>query len=399
MNMEFHLTGLGLVFINKMDIEKFSRNQNINFEFTRTTLSIGVKCIKTIYFTIDENEEFLFDEPQNIKEIIQENKINFFIFYSKLSGKQTYELEKNYNVIVYDIVHVYLKSWLINSHDERTKTYINIQKLKYLLPYYQYKCEQEKDDLESRKIILRFYESKLARLKSQKSKKHTSLPVVSFVGHIGTGKSTLFNELVKLYSNHNFISKEYNITIDERTHKIHFHDGAEILIKDNISLCEYIPEELQDIYQYFIQRAFQADLIVFVEDLETINKSFIKETFINQFLPHYNTPQLVVINKVDKSHWMDMLDIEIAENLFLISAIHQLNFNTLESKIKNILFKNWKTCTMFIPLGQSNVLNQIKKVGHLIKIQQRKNGIKLIIRLSSKNYNKYRDYIWIEGKN
>ncbi len=395
--MEQFLLSNGLVFVNEDNLEIPIQNKMANLELQKVILSAGIRCVKQINFTMD-NEHFVFDESIDLKKLVKKEKVHFFAFCNRLSGKQMYELQKEYDVEVFDCVLLYLKAWQIFSTNEITKLRVNIAKLNYMLPYYQYLCEKEKQDFESYQILLRFYKMNLADKvsKNKRKKKNHPFPVVSLIGQMNTGKTTLYNELSGLYGRKIIHTFPFTpTTIDSKESKIRFKDGKSIILKDNISFYTYLPEELLDIYQDLLKEAFKADLLIDVEDIGTFlqfkNNSNVK-------IPR-SLPIIEVLNKVDVDGMIEIMDTQLIDNLFFISASHHLNFNVLENHIKKYLSKYWKTCTMFIPCNEIHILKQITKSGHVLKRQDLLDGTKITIEISNQVYNQYIDYVWIEGKN
>lgn len=377
-------------------------------EFYKLIDSFSV-IVETFHFAIDKHNNIIIHNEEILNSIIKQNKIKILIFNIELTPEQRFQLELEYNVKIYDLVLLYIHGWYVNATKNSTKQLIFDAETGYQYSYFKSVLniledsfvKEEKELIDDLNDKINEYEmSKYAiEIHQNKNSKRKGIKTVSIIGHSDTGKTTLFNELLNLYGKTKK-SKDKLVTIDQKKAIIKFDDNKEVYLTDNICLYEYLPKELNEIYFSWLESAFDADMIIVVEDQHIFNESTGMWDFLENVLEHIeglNLPIVFVINKVDEIDvTYDTLALNLP-NLTFISAKNHLNFNVLEKHIKNYLFNDWKKYKLFIPSNEIDELYEILKIkNHILLETKLEFGLMLEVELSPNYYNKFKDYIWVD---
>ena len=122
---------------------------------------------------------------------------------------------------------------------------------------------------------------------------------ISLIGYTNTGKSTLFNALVKARA---YAADQLFATLDTTTRQLYLGDaGRSVSLSDTVGFIRDLPHGLVDAFQATLQEAIDADLLVHVVD--AANPRFAEQILqVQSVLKEIGAdsiPQLLVFNKID----------------------------------------------------------------------------------------------------
>lgn len=169
-----------------------------------------------------------------------------------------------------------------------------------------------------------------------------SVPLYAIVGYTNVGKSTLFNAL----TGSNVIAEDKLFATLDPTHRQMFVQGTlgqgAVVLSDTVGFIRDLPKELKSAFRATLEELFEATAIIHVLDASDPEISERKRA-VEQVLEELgvlDTPQLLVLNKID------LVDPEILEGLKIqyspiaISASTKVGFRTLLDAMSSLLPSN-----------------------------------------------------------
>ena len=122
---------------------------------------------------------------------------------------------------------------------------------------------------------------------------------ISLIGYTNSGKSTLFNALVKAQT---YAADQLFATLDTTTRQLYLADaGSSVSLSDTVGFIRDLPHGLVDAFQSTLQEAIDADLLIHVVD--AASPHFVEQVEqVQRVLGEIGAekiPQLLVFNKID----------------------------------------------------------------------------------------------------
>ena len=179
---------------------------------------------------------------------------------------------------------------------------------------------------------------------------------VSLVGYTNAGKSTLFKALTGADV---FIKDQLFATLDTTIRKLILDSSHNVLLSDTVGFIRKLPHNLIASFRSTLKEVLEADLIVIVLDISSIEIEDHLHT-INNVLKDMganDVPVLHVLNKADK---ISDDKIEKVKRSFvdsvIISAQHHLMISELKKKIVEKMESNFQTVELQIPYKDGKII-------------------------------------------
>ena len=181
--------------------------------------------------------------------------------------------------------------------------------------------------------------------RSQRGRRH--VPVISIVGYTNAGKSTLLNSLTR---SEVYAKDELFATLDPTSRRLRFPREKEVVITDTVGFIRDLPETLVNAFRATLEELDDADLLLHVIDaadplLERQMQSVEK---VLRALELENKPRLLVFNKCDQIHPMDVERFGEGENAVTISALKRDGFDALLKKAAEYIWPD-DSAQLFAP--------------------------------------------------
>jgi GTP-binding protein HflX len=140
---------------------------------------------------------------------------------------------------------------------------------------------------------------KLQRKTQRRQRERRDAFNISLVGYTNTGKSTLFNALVKART---YAADQLFATLDTTTRQLYLGEaGRSVSLSDTVGFIRDLPHGLVDAFQATLREAIEADLLLHVVDAS--NPSYVEQIAeVQRVLTEIgaqDVPQLLVFNKID----------------------------------------------------------------------------------------------------
>jgi len=140
---------------------------------------------------------------------------------------------------------------------------------------------------------------KLQRKTQRRQRERRDAFNISLVGYTNTGKSTLFNALVKART---YAADQLFATLDTTTRQLYLGEaGRSVSLSDTVGFIRDLPHGLVDAFQATLREAIEADLLLHVVDAS--NPGHVEQIAevqrVLQEIGAEDVPQLLVFNKLD----------------------------------------------------------------------------------------------------
>lgn len=373
------------------------------------TINNSLDELKNLLNTIGINELVRFTQklnkpnnktylgPGKIEELVEYIKVeepDYVVFDDELSPLMLFNLEKAISVPILDRTRVILEIFKIQASSPLSKLEVELANLKYMLPRIESlsdditfdrqggvnnkgkgetKLELDKRILQNKIIVCekKIEEIKKRTILNQNKRKKENIKNIALVGYTNAGKSSTMNALVDYlnkceYKNNlkaDFVEAEDKLfkTLSTSIKKLTYKNVS-FYLSDTIGFINKLPHILVNSFYATLLEAKNADLLIIVLDISTINFAKEYRTTLETLraLNITNTPILLLLNKVDKIE---------AESLQVDSNIDNLIYSNKEIKyqqalldyIYNFLTKDYTILDLRVPYTSFKITSQIEE--------------------------------------
>jgi GTPase len=218
-----------------------------------------------------------------IRDYIEENKIDIAIFDDELSPAQMRNLDKNLNCRILDRNNLILDIFAIRARTSHAKTQVELAQYQYLLPRLtgmwthlerqrggiglrgpgETEIETDRRIIRDRIALLKKKLIKIDKQKSTQRQNRGKMVQVAFVGYTNVGKSTIMNLLSK---SDVFAENKLFATLDTTVRKMVIKN-LPFLITDTVGFIRKLPHDLVESFKSTLDEVREADLLVHVVDI------------------------------------------------------------------------------------------------------------------------------------
>lgn len=218
-----------------------------------------------------------------IKDYIEENKIDIAIFDDELSPAQMRNLDKNLNCRILDRNNLILDIFAIRARTSHAKTQVELAQYQYLLPRLtgmwthlerqrggiglrgpgETEIETDRRIIRDRIALLKKKLIKIDKQKSTQRQNRGKMVQVALVGYTNVGKSTIMNLLSK---SEVFAENKLFATLDTTVRKMVIKN-LPFLITDTVGFIRKLPHDLVESFKSTLDEVREADLLVHVVDI------------------------------------------------------------------------------------------------------------------------------------
>lgn len=350
-------------------------------------------------------------KAEEISKYISENKIRTVVFNNELTPAQIKNLEEKIDAKIIDRTRLILDIFAQRAHTKEAKLQVELAQLEYLLPRLTKKGVymdnqvggigtrgpgETKLEYDRRKIMQRIEKIKeelkkvvVARQEQKKLRLESKIPIVALIGYTNSGKSTLFNSLLK--QNFAYADDKLFATLDPLTRKLVLPQGGEIILVDTVGFIDRLPHTLIESFKSTLEVVKDASLLLEVIDV-TSEEIEEKENLVNTILEELQAskiPRIKVYNKIDllenykKSFIFKKFNSKYS---VFISAKYSINLENLIEKIETFLNLKSLTKTLKIPPHKYEILDFIYKHCKIISNNVEDNLLLLKVKTNKETY-------------
>ncbi|MCH2673013.1 MAG: GTPase HflX [Dehalococcoidia bacterium] len=291
-------------------------------ELRNLSISAGAEPILEIFQLLDKplNTYVGSGKIIEIKSLIKKMHIDVCIFDDELNPSTQRDLEKKLNVKVIDRTALILDIFSKRAQSHEGKLQVELAQSEYLLPRLAGQWSHlerlgggigtrgpGETQIETDRRLIR---GRIKRVKagmkkventrtSQRSKRMTNNIInYSLVGYTNSGKSLLFNRLVKS----NILSKNQLFsTLDTTTRKFFLQHNISSTISDTVGFINKLPTILVESFKSTLEEAVNADILLHVVDFAADDylEKIKTVDLILEDLGLSEVPKLLIKNKID----------------------------------------------------------------------------------------------------
>ena len=414
------------------DLE-FERSMDELKELTRA-IDIEVACTVTQSLPNPDRSTYIGSgKVEEIRNSLDVFEADIIIFNDTLSPMQIRNLEKALDTEVIDRTGLILQIFAKRAKTKEARQQVEYAQLQYMLPRLAHmrtslsrqgggsgrlsnKGSGEKQlELDRRRIEHRMAELRrdLSAIEKERDTQRgrrlrSGLPRISLVGYTNAGKSTIMNNLLRLYGGEGFDEKQVLekdmlfATLDTSVRKISAPGHRPFLLSDTVGFISELPHALVKAFRSTLEEAKYADLLLQVIDFSDpeyrYHMDVTKETLAE--IGAGDIPVIYVFNKSDvvqdeqeQSGQLVMPVPRSMDDRIYISAREDESLNTLIELIEKKLSENENDCEMLIPYSEGGILSLLTGKGVVKSSEYLEEGIKIVATLGSDDYNRYNAYI------
>ena len=218
-----------------------------------------------------------------IRDYIEDNKIDIAIFDDELSPSQMRNLDKSLNCRILDRNNLILDIFAIRARTSHAKTQVELAQYQYLLPRLtgmwthlerqrggiglrgpgETEIETDRRIIRDRISLLKKKLIKIDKQKSTQRQNRGKMVQVALVGYTNVGKSTIMNLLSK---SEVFAENKLFATLDTTVRKMVIKN-LPFLITDTVGFIRKLPHDLVESFKSTLDEVREADLLVHVVDI------------------------------------------------------------------------------------------------------------------------------------
>ncbi|HVK61741.1 MAG TPA: GTPase HflX [Bdellovibrionales bacterium] len=276
---------------------------------------------------------------EEIKELVTEAAATVVIVDHQLSGIQTRNLEKEWNVRVLDRNQVILDIFAMRAQTYEGKLQVELAQMLDQLPRMvdawmgslsrqgggigtrgpgETALEMDRRRIRDRvKVIKKQLETVRAnRSQHRNSRKRNKIPSFALIGYTNTGKSTLLN---KLTHSQVLAKDQVFATLDPTTRKVHLPDTSGAVMTDTVGFIRKLPPQLIEAFKATLEESAEADILVHVVDLSS-NQMQTQMEVVSQLIKEFgwdSKPVITVFNKIDQAPFERQFQVKAFPRVFV----------------------------------------------------------------------------------
>jgi len=344
-------------------------------EIEELTNSLGYDIYKTFIQFRNKPDVNCYIGQGKLEEIknfiINSNKrIDLIVIEGKLKPSQWFNLEKNFNINVYDRIRLILEIFKQRADKKEAKLQVRLAELQYEKPFvkelihrarsgehpgFMAGGEYQVDDYfemikkQMKKIKSDLYKIEIKRKILRKNRHFSGFYLLSLAGYTNAGKSSIFN----LLSNEKIkVEEKLFSTLSTTIRKIE-KGNIPILITDTVGFIEKLPAWMINAFHSTLEEIEVADIVLLIVDVSDNFEIFNKKLKIScKELIEIGVKSsiLIILNKIDlistedlkeKINYLKKLELSKDRKIIPISVKNKENitklFDEIYSSLPNIV--------------------------------------------------------------
>ncbi len=352
---------------------------------------------------------------EEVKDYIEEHKVQTIIFDDELSPAQLRNIEKLVDCKVLDRTNLILDIFAQRAQTSYARTQVELAQCQYLLPRLTRMwthLERQKGgiglrgpgetEIETDRRIIRdkisLLKKKLRSIDKQMSvqrKNRGKMVRVALIGYTNVGKSTLMNVISK---SDVFAENKLFATLDTTVRKVVIRN-IPFLLTDTVGFIRKLPTQLIESFKSTLDEVREADLLLHVVDIS--HSSFEDHiASVNNILTEitpdkekFDKPTLMVFNKMDKADKIKLkFMLKSRQQSIIVSALNNINMDILMEKIDELLFSS-NRYELMIPHTKQKVASRLFELAEIHSKEYTETGLKVIAIIHQNDMHEFEEFI------
>lgn len=352
-----------------------------------------------------------------LAEMADNMEADTIIFNNELSGMQIRNLEDITGKKVIDRTILILDIFARRAISKEGKLQVELAQLKYRLPRLtgfgkslsrlgggvgtrgpgEKKIELDRRHIERRLQDIRNELNEIDRTRKlqRESRENREIPIVALVGYTNVGKSAIMNHILCKFEkdDKNVVEKDMLFaTLDAKHRGIELDKQHKFVLVDTVGFVSRLPHSLVSAFKSTLEEAAFSDLIINVVDYSNKDNEFQQEITKDVLadIGASDIPMITVYNKVDLADNKNSLSHD--ENIVFTSAKTGENMDLLLETIKKKIFDIPITANFIIPYDKGSVSSEICRVGNVISMEYKDDGVHIAAELKEKDFGRVKNY-------
>jgi len=303
-------------------------------------------------------------KAEELKELLKDLNADVILFDEKLKSVQIYNLAKLIGIEVIDRERLILEIFHKRASTAEAKLQVQLAELRYEIPKAREKVRLAKIgeqpgffglgryDVDDYYRMIRRRMATITKKLMQVSKRRelyraqrlrTNLPLISFAGYTGAGKTSLFNILVRESKD---TERGFFTTLTTTTRSLKLSE-SKVLISDTVGFISRLPTYMIEAFKSTLEELVYANLVLLVIDASEPLQSMIRKyqscvsILAELGVSPLNVPP--IFNKFDLTNMNEIEDKikalgMIPEDVVITSAKTGFGMDTLKSKLNEMVY-------------------------------------------------------------
>ena len=356
---------------------------------------------------------------EEIKEMIEEDKIVLAIFDDELTPAQMRNLSRELNIKVLDRTGLILDIFASRARTSEARLQVELAQLQYLLPRLsrmwthlskqfggigskgpgETQIETDRRMVRDKIALLKEKLSNVAVQKAEQRKGRDSMQRFALVGYTNAGKSTLMNAVTGaevLVENKLFATLDTTVRVVELSGSDHLTHKT-VLLSDTVGFIRKLPTQLVASFRGTLAETLEADVLLHVIDVShpQFRDQIRAVTETLEAIGAGEKPVIMVFNKIDALPDLDLVHALQADytNSVGISAQRGINISTLQEMMLEMGDDRHETLHLLMPYSAMKELAQIYRIGTVLDRKDLDDGIELTARITTDEARYFRAWV------
>jgi GTP-binding protein HflX len=362
---------------------------------------------------------------QELSALVEELRLDMFVFDDELSPNQQRNLEQELHVKVIDRTALILDIFALHARTREGALQVELAQYEYRLPRLtrawthlarqaggsagrggaggvglrgpgETQLETDRRVITQRITQLKEELERVRRHRAQyrRHRRRRGVYVISLVGYTNAGKSTLLNALTnaEVPANDRLFA-----TLDPITRRLELPSGSTALLTDTVGFIQKLPTQLVAAFRATLEEITDSDLLLHVVDVTHPN---VREqvTTVEKVLTDIGVdrkPLLVALNKVDRLQEPGKAQ-QIARqyrNAVAVSALRGWGRQELMSAVESLLAERMSHLEVRIPYAETGLLALFHEHGIITHEAHEAAGVRIEGRLPQELVQRFRTYL------
>lgn len=403
--------------VNVLDKNDDEENKIYELESLINTAGAESVCyISQVIYKVNPTFYIGKGKVSEIQDMAKKLEVDTVVFDVELSASQLRNLEETMKLHVVDWTTLILDIFAQRANTKESKLKIKLAQLKYQLPrinkWFAYLSRQSGGigtrgpgetmlETDRRAIVrdIRSLENQLKKIeKTQRVNRQGRKDIknISLLGYTNAGKSTILNQMLKLYGSEKYVYSDDLLfaTLDTSTRRLDF-ENTKVTLTDTVGFIDNLSKELNDSFLATLEEIKFADVLLIVIDsshnlenqLKTIDKT-LKDIDVGE------KKILYVFNKMDLvDNPLSVKGYKKGKNKIYISAHKDSDIEILKENIVDLIKESYEHVKMHIPFSNGDILDFMMTNYDMDKMDYDGLGTIIEFDISIEDYNKYERFI------